>query len=92
MNAPPGPPRRFYVEDDDVDAVLADYRARLDAEGEIELMVLPRNAPSAFRPAPDEPVPLAIALLDLLDSADARERHVAAELLDLARGAVRSMV
>lgn len=87
-----GPPRRFYVDDNDVDAVLADYLARLDAQGEIELMVIPRNVPAALRPAAYEPVPLAIALADLLESADAREHDVATELLDLARAALRSLV
>lgn len=87
-----GPPRRFYVDDNDVDAVLADYQARLDAQGEIELMVIPRDVPAALRPVAGEPVPLAVALADLLESADAREHHVATELLNLARSALRRMV
>lgn len=86
-----GPPRRFYVDEDDADAVIADYRARIDAEGEVELMVVPRDVPAVFRPAAGEPVPLAIALVDLLDSADAREQHVAGEMLDRARDALRSL-
>jgi len=86
-----GPPRRFYVDDNDADAVLADYHARLDAEGDIELMVIPRNVPAALRPTAAEPVPLAIALTDLLGSADAREQHVATEWLDPARAALQSM-
>jgi hypothetical protein len=87
-----GPPRRFYVDDNDVEAVLAAYQARLDARGEIEVMVIPRDVPAAFRPAPGEPVPLAVALADLMESADAREHHVAAELLEPARAALRSLV
>jgi hypothetical protein len=86
------PPGRFYIDVDDVDAVLADYKARLDAEGDIELMVIPREVPSAFRPPAGEPVPLATALADLLESTDAREDGVATELLELARATLRSMV
>jgi hypothetical protein len=87
-----GAPRRFYVDEADAEAVLADYRARIDAEGEVELMVIPRDVPAAFRPPANEPVPLAIALADLLESADAREHHVATDLLDLARAALRRIV
>lgn len=87
-----GPPRRFYVDEDDVAGVLADYRARVDAQGEVGLMVIPREVPAAFRPVAGEPVPLAVALADLLESADAREHHVGVELLDPARAALRSLV
>jgi excisionase family DNA binding protein len=84
------PPRRFYVDENDVAAVLEDYQARHDDHGEIELMVIPRNVRAAFRPPAGEPVPLTIALADLLESADAREHHIATELLDPARAALRS--
>ena len=85
-----GPPRRFYVDDHDVDAVLDDYKARLDTEGDIELMVITSDVPAAFLPPASEPVPLPVALTDLLDSADAREQHVATEQLGRARDALRS--
>lgn len=74
-----GPPHRFYVEAHHVGAVLADYRARADVSGHVELMVIPADVPAELRPGPG-PVPLAVALADLLESTDARERHLAAGL------------
>jgi hypothetical protein len=59
--------------------VLADYRARDDADGPVELMVVPDEVPGELRE--QRPVPLAVALADLLDSADARERGVAEQRL-----------
>jgi len=85
------PPRRLYVDEADLDAVLSQYRANLDATGDLELMVIPEVVPSRVRPAVGEPVPLAVALVDLLESADARERHVALELLEGARVAGASL-
>jgi excisionase family DNA binding protein len=86
-----GPARRFYVDEDDIEVIVAAYRARRDAEGEVELMVIPRAVPAALRPSFGEPVPLAAALADLLESADARERYLAIESLNFARAALRSV-
>ncbi len=72
-----GPARRFYLDSDDADAVLADYRLQDDPEGPIDLMVVPAEVPEHLRLAIGGPVPLAVALVDLLDSPDARERHIA---------------
>jgi hypothetical protein len=74
-----GTPRRFYVDAGDVDAVLADYRARDDVDGHVELMVVPDEVPGEL--SKRRPLPLAVALADLLDSADARERSVAEQRL-----------
>jgi excisionase family DNA binding protein len=81
------PLRRLYVDEADLDVVLSQYKANLDAAGDLELMVIPELVPLQLRPAVGEPVPLAVALVDLLESADARERHVALELLEGARAA-----
>lgn len=75
-----GPPRRFYVQADLLDAVMTQYRAVDDPTGQIELMVLPSGvSQNVIHEA--GPVPEAVAMADLLESDDARERHAAAEKL-----------
>jgi excisionase family DNA binding protein len=76
-----GPPRRFYIDAADVDAVIAHYRGGEQADGQVELMVIPDTVAVAMRPQLGVPVPAAVALVDLLDSADARERHLAIEFV-----------
>lgn len=72
------PPRRFYVDARAADGIIADYRARDDPAGQVELMVVPNDiAPGLL--AGVGPVPAAVALADLLESDDARERQAAAE-------------
>jgi hypothetical protein len=75
-------PRRFYVDADLLDAVLSDYQAQDDPEGPIELMIIPSEVPDGVRVPPGRPVPVAVALVDLLESDDARERHAAVERLE----------
>ena len=75
-----GAERVFYLNESDLDAVVRDYRARPDPEGQMLFMVIPDQVAEDLRPRPGE-VPLAVALVDLLSSADARQRHLAAELL-----------
>jgi excisionase family DNA binding protein len=72
-----GPPRLFYVDAGDVDAVLAKYRAQEDPEGAVELMVIPPDVPELLSVPAGAPVPMAVALIDMLVSPDARERHFA---------------
>jgi excisionase family DNA binding protein len=74
-----GAPNRFYVDEDAFDAVLHDHRAELDPAGPIEFYQIPRAVPDELRPVLGEPVPLAVAMADLLDSGDARDRHAASE-------------
>lgn len=75
------PPRRFYLDEDVLKSVLADYRAQEDPQGPVEFMIIPSDVPAAVRIPAGRPVPLAVALADLLESDDARERHAAAERL-----------
>ena len=75
-----GPPRRFYVESDALESVMARYKASDDPVGQVELMVLPANVSHDLIHKVG-PVPEAVALADLLESDDARERHAAAEKL-----------
>lgn len=72
---------RLYVRADEVASVLADYRARPDEDGQIVLMVVPADVADAALGDRGAPVPSAVALLDLLDSSDARERFGAAQAL-----------
>ncbi|MDQ1734792.1 MAG: hypothetical protein QOH56_1043 [Pseudonocardiales bacterium] len=78
-------PRRFYIDAELLDAVLVDYHAQDDPEGPVELMVIPSGVPDGVRIPAGRPVPVAVALADLLESNDARERHAAAERLEKLR-------
>ena len=75
-----GAERVFYLNETDLDAVLRDYRGRPDPDGELLFMVIPDQVAEDLRPRPGVVSP-AVALVDLLSSADARQRHRAAELL-----------
>lgn len=77
-------PSLFYVDSEDADAVVAKYRGRDDPEGPLTLMVIPPEVPSGLRPRPGAPAPPALALVDLLSSSDARQHHLANELLGAA--------
>ncbi len=72
-----GPPSRFYVGPHEVASLLRDYRAREDPDGPVELMIVPAEGSAPLLLPPGEPVPVAVALADMLDSADARERRAA---------------
>ena len=75
------PAHRFYVAQDDLAAVMSDYHARENASGQIELLVFNEDE-AKQQLGEDSSVPAAVALADLLDSDDARERHLAAETLE----------
>jgi excisionase family DNA binding protein len=76
-----GAVRRFYVNADVVDEVMAQYRAVANPDGQVELMVVPAGVGSVLL-AGAGPVPEAVALADLLESDDAREQHAAASKLE----------
>jgi excisionase family DNA binding protein len=80
----PDRPSLFYVDAEDADAVVAKYRGCDDPDGPLTLMVIPPEVPSGLRPRPGTPTPPAVALVDLLVSSDARQRHLATELLGAA--------
>lgn len=71
----------FYVAAADADAVLSAYRARPDDEGQVVLMVVPADVPEAALGDDGLAVSPAVALVDLLGSPDARERHGASHAL-----------
>lgn len=75
----------FYIDENVVGSVLADYRAHPAADGQVVLMVVPADVPEMVIGRPGEPVIPAAALVDLLGSSDARERYVAAAALEAAR-------
>lgn len=71
----------FYVAASDADAVLAAYRARPDDAGQVVLMVVPAEVPKEVLGDAGVAVSPAVALVDLLGSPDARERHGASHAL-----------
>lgn len=79
----------FYLNESDLGAVLDDYRGRLDPDGQLLFMVIPDEVADDLRPNPGEVSP-AVALVDLLNSADARQRHLAADLLDSASRKIKA--
>lgn len=69
---------RLYVTEDDVAAVIRLYHLSDDPSGQVELMVVSGVAAAASKLlAEPGVVPQAVALADLLDSDDARERYAA---------------
>jgi excisionase family DNA binding protein len=83
------PPSLFYVDAERADAVVKKYRGRDDTNGPVTLMVIPPAVPAALRPRGGAPIPPGAALVDLLASPDARERHLATELLGRAAARLR---
>lgn len=71
---------RLYVREGDFGMVMSEYRGRDEVDGEVEFMLVPSVAGDVLYPE-GAPVPVASALLDLLESAGARERHAAARAL-----------
>ncbi len=81
--------RRWYIDAKDLKAFVREHRAHADLVGDVVLMVIPDDVPEVLRPHLGAPVSNVVALVDLLDSVDARERHAAvtslAKLLAKAR-------
>lgn len=75
-----GAERVFYLNESDLEGVLRDYRGRPDPGGQLLFMVIPDQVAEELRPRSGEVSP-AVALVDLLSSADIRQRHLAGELL-----------
>jgi len=71
----------FYLNEDDVQDVMDKYKVREDPDGLVILMVVSGDVSAALLPPPGEPVPPVVALVDLLESPDARQRHLAKELI-----------
>ena len=65
----------FYVSASDVKRVERDYRIRAQADGPATLMIVPGEAD--VLPGVEEPMPPAVALVDMLLSNDARRRDAA---------------
>jgi excisionase family DNA binding protein len=79
----------FYIDAQHADAVVKKYRGRDDRDGPVTLMVIPPAVPPELRPRPGAPIPPGAALVDLLTSPDARDRHLATELLGRAAARLR---
>lgn len=73
--------RVFYLRESDLVGVMRGYRARPDPVGELLLMVVGDDVVTDLGTGEVAP---AVALVDLLGSPDARQRHLAARLLESA--------
>ena len=71
------PVRRLYLDAKDLKALVREHRAQVDPAGQVVLMAIPESVPEVLRPPADAPLPNVVALVDLLDSVDAREKHAA---------------
>ena len=71
----------FYLSEGDVQDVMDKYNVREDPDGQVILMVVSGDVSAALLPPPGEPVPPLVALVDLLESPDARQRHLAKQLI-----------
>jgi excisionase family DNA binding protein len=71
----------FYVSGDDVQDVMDKYKVREDPDGQVTLMVVSGEVSGALLPQPGEPVSRVVVLVDLLESPDARQRHLAKDLI-----------
>lgn len=89
VGAGAGAERVFYLNQSDLEGVLREYRGRPDPAGQLLFMVIPDDVADHLRPGPGEVAP-AVGLVDLLGSSDARQRHLAARLLDSAAQRVKS--
>ena len=76
----------LYVAAIDVAGVVSDYQLEAVPDGQVDLRVIPSGVPAAVRPAPGAGVPLAVALVDIVASADARSRYLARTALEKALG------
>lgn len=84
-----GDVEKCYVAASDVDDLIAAYRARDDADGQVVLAVVPDDA-RAHLGEPGRPVPAAVGFVDCVDAADSRQQHVAVSHLADARRVLSS--
>jgi excisionase family DNA binding protein len=84
-----GPGRRFYVAAAEVTTLVQRYRAQDAVDGQVELLVVPPGVPAGMRPSPGQPVPPVVALVDLLDSPDARQHGIALDVVGAAARRLR---
>ena len=71
------PAERWYIRERELHQFVSQRRARSDPAGQLRLMAIPESVAESLRPSRGQPVPKAIALVDLLESAAARDREVA---------------
>lgn len=74
-------PDRFYVRQWDWAKLSVEYRLQQDPDGPIEIMVAPDSIPERLWPDNGESVDLGIALVDMLESPESRDRSIAARVL-----------
>jgi excisionase family DNA binding protein len=78
----------LYVGEADLEHVIAEYRLRPDADGEVTIHVVPASVPPDLVPRRGVPVPVAAAAADLLEEDDARANDAALRQLRAMRNAV----
>jgi hypothetical protein len=78
----------FYVDQADVESIVADYRCVDNPDGSVILMVIPEVHPDNLRISAGKPVPAAVAFVDMLSSLEVRQRRYATRALDKSMGRV----
>ena len=78
----------LYVGEADLGHVIADYRLRPDADGQVTMHIVPASVPPDLVPPCGAPVPAAAAAADLLEEDDARAADAALRQLRVMRDAV----
>ena len=81
LNVSPGDDALAYVAEDCLPTVVNQYLLEGDSDGPVELQVVAASVGSAG-PIPGQPVIVAAAVMDMLDSDDSRLRHAVSEWLD----------
>ena len=81
-----GRPRIYIAPSTEAD-VRSRYRLVDDDDGNLDLAVVPVGI-DGVGPQPGQPVPIAVGMADLLDSADSRARHAAAEWFQRLPGSI----
>lgn len=78
-------PERFYVRKHDWPKLIKEFGLHDGPDGEFTILVVPDSVPDRVWPAKGEPVELGLALLDMLESPESRDRAVARRALVKAR-------
>jgi len=79
-----GASKVFYLRQRDVNAIVDEYRGRDEDDGQVLLMVVPDEVVSDLLFPSGKPVAAVVALVDMVNSPDSRQRHLATELLSSA--------
>lgn len=78
----------LYIAEPDFDGLARDFRLADDPAGNVDVAVIPDSVDADLLPRGGEPVPAAVAWVDLLDDLDSRARSAAHDWLRRQRATV----